>query len=197
MTKDELLNIPVVEKEKKVKKEVSDDAFLSTFVNSEKKVEEVTSNVEIVPEVPKVVDADGDFLIDEDPGLFAEEIKEESEDLKENVVKESKVDIVEEVKVENTVETKVEVVNEDAKINTVVQAAEEKVFTNSSENGKNIELADNIVKESKIEENKNLPADIKPYLEMVKEKLKAFGKATFNVLEMIGDFVENLFKKKN
>ena len=97
--------------------------------------------------------------------------------------------------IENAENKEVAQEKQEVNVETVIKVAEEKVIS-SQEDGTNIELADNIVKESKIEENKNLPADIKPYLEMVKEKLKAFGKATFNVLEMIGDFVENLFKKK-
>lgn len=165
MTKDELLNVPVEEKEKKIKKEVSDDALLSTFPTSEKKSEEVTSKVESksepetvevetepTSEVKNAVDADGDFFIDDDPGLFAKEIKEKSE---------------------------------------------QEAIQKSQEDGKNVELANNIVKESKIVENSNLPTDVKPYLEIIKEKLKGAGKAVMNVLEMVGELVENLFKKKN
>lgn len=65
------------------------------------------------------------------------------------------------------------------------------------EDEKNIELADNVVKENKTSENTNLPADIKPYLNMIKEKLVVLGKAAISMFEKIGDFVENLFKKKN
>ena len=212
MTKDELLNVPVVEKEKKVKKEASDDAFLSTFTNAEKKIEEVVSKeenkvesveVETVSETPKAVDADGDFFIDEDPGLFAEEMKEETEDAiednSETVTKEVKVETVEEITTENVEKTKEEakVESEDTGINSVVKAAEEKVAQKAQDDGKNIELANNIVKESKIEENRNLPADVKPYLEIIKEKLKGAGRVVMNVLEMVGDLVENIFKKKN
>ncbi len=206
MTKDELLNVPVVEKEKKVKKEVSDDALLSTFPTSEKNIEEVTSKVEseLVPEVVKSVDADGDFFVDDNPGLLAAEIKEETEKInKKEEVETVKVEPdVETVKTEPVVEIKEEVkeepiVSEDAGINSVVKAAEEEVAQKVQEDGKNIELANNIVKESKIEENRNLPADVKPYLEIIKEKLKGAGRVVMNVLEMVGDLVENIFKKKN
>lgn len=110
-------------------------------------------------------------------------------------VEEQATNVIVEEKKESE-EKKEEAKPEDAKVEEIVKMAEEKVQTNQ-EDGKNIELADNIVKENKSEENRNLPADIKPYLEIVKEKLKSFGKATLNVLEMIGDLVENLFKKKN
>ena len=94
-----------------------------------------------------------------------------------------------EEKVENveseTVESKTETVNE----------VEEKNLT--QEDGKTVELADNVVSESKTAENNSLPVDVKTYFEIVKEKLLALGKVTVGVLEKIGEFVENLFKTKN
>lgn len=198
MTKDELLNVPVVEKEKKVKKEVSDDAFLSTFTSAEKTSKEATAKVEekveAVKEEPKVVDANNDLLVDEDPGLFATEITEKKENVETKVEEVKAEPVVEDVK-EEVVTDKVTVSEED-RINAVVQAAEAKVGMNSQENGKNIELANNIVKESKIEENKNLPADVKPYVNMIKEKLMSFGKAALGLFEKIGDWVEGLLNKK-
>ena len=205
MTKDELLNVPVVEKEKKVKNEVCDDAFLSTFTSAEKTSKEATAKVEekveAVKEEPKVVDANNDLLVDEDPGLFATEITEKKENV-ETKVEEVKAepaveDVKEEVVTDNVETVKVETtVSEEDRINAVVQAAEAKVGMNSQENGKNIELANNIVKESKIEENKNLPADVKPYVNMIKEKLMSFGKAALGLFEKIGDWVEGLLNKK-
>ena len=152
MTKDELLNVPVVEKEKKVKKEVSDDAFLSTFTSAEKTSKEATAKVEekveAVKEEPKVVDANNDLLVDEDPGLFATEINEKKETVESKVEEVKAEPVVEDVK-EEVVTDKVETtVSEEDRINAVVQAAEAKVAMNSQENGNNIELANNIVKES-------------------------------------------------
>ncbi len=182
MTKDELLNVPVVEKEKKVKKEVSDDALLSTFTTTEKVVEEAKKEIKPEP---------------------AAEVKEEAKpepvvEVKEEVKPEPATEVKEEVKPEPTVEVKEESkFSEDAGINSVVQLAEEKVAQKVQEDGRNVELANNIVKETKIEENRNLPADVKPYLEIIKEKLKGAGRVVMNVLEMVGELVENIFKKKN
>ena len=141
---------------------------------------EIKAPSEIKEKKEEVVDADNDGFIDKDPGMFYKEMKEETSKVEEIAPK------AEEVKESS-----------DNSINNVVKAAEEKVAMNNAENGKNIELANNIVKEGKIEENKNLPADIKPILDIIKEKLKAAGKVITNVLEMVGDMVEGIFKKKN
>ena len=120
---------------------------------------------------------------------------------------EDKVDLEE--KVETPV---VENINQE---NEETQSKQEEVVTNNNENveenlqkeveekenvnqetGKNVELASNILENAENIMNSNLPMDTKPYIEMAKEKLLVFGKAVIGVFEKIGDFVENLFKKK-
>ena len=180
------------------KKEVNEEIVNNETVEVKR---EIKAPSEIKEKKEEVVDADNDGFIDKDPGMFYEEMKEEASKTEEPKV------VAEEVKVEEAApkveETKVDVKVDDVKessdnsINNVVKVAEEKVAMNNAETGKNIELANNIVKEGKIEENKNLPADIKPILDIIKEKLKAAGKVITNVLEMVGDMVEGIFKKKN
>ena len=171
------------------KKEVNEEIVNNETVEVKR---EIKAPSEIKEKKEEVVDADNDGFIDKDPGMFYEEMKEEASKTEEPKV------VAEEVKVEEKKEV-VDDVKEssDNSINNVVKVAEEKVAMNNAETGKNIELANNIVKEGKIEENKNLPADIKPILDIIKEKLKAAGKVITNVLEMVGDMVEGIFKKKN
>ena len=180
MTKDELLNVPVVEKEKKVKKEVSDDALLSTFTTTEKVVEEAKKEIKPEPAAEVKEEAKPEPVVEvkeevkpEPAAEVKEEVKPEpAAEVKEEVKPEPTAEVKEEVKPEPTVEVKEESkFSEDAGINSVVQLAEEKVAQKVQEDGRNVELANNIVKETKIEENRNLPADVKPYLEIIKENL--------------------------
>ena len=163
MTKEEILDVQVVEKEKKTKPAVSEDSLLSTFSTAEAKEEQVKE-------------------------VKTQEIDAESKKVEEVV------NSVEPEKDENDIMTSsVEVKND------VVEPVLQEV-NDVQETGETVELADNILSSNETNysqpNNSNLPADLKPYLNMVKEKLMAFGKFALNLFEKIGNYVENLFKKK-